>query len=102
METSHIISYSALIISALVIPGVAVTLALFPKKDDVRLSERFGLSLVFGILPFFLLYFLSKNAGLPITTATSQGMMAAVTIAGLAIWKVRTAAPADKPQAAQA
>jgi len=37
------------------IPGYLLSLALFPKKDDLQLSERFAMSFILGLAPIFAL-----------------------------------------------
>lgn len=72
-----------------IVPGFAVSLALFPKKDELDLVERLGFSFVFGLLPQLLQYFLDKNLGVPVNTTTTLGIIAAFTVVGLVVWKIR-------------
>lgn len=78
-----------MIVLALFIPGLAVTLALFPKPGQIKWAERIGLSLVFGIIPQLILYFLTKNLRVPVTTTTSQLSILLITAAGIIIWRWR-------------
>jgi len=71
------------------IPGLALSLALFPKKDEIDVIERLGFSFVFGLLPQLIQYFLDKNLNVPITTTTTYGLIAAITLASLLVWKMR-------------
>ncbi|MBD3388605.1 MAG: DUF1616 domain-containing protein [Candidatus Altiarchaeales archaeon] len=89
MEAFQIIWVSAFLVLLVFVPGLAVTLALFPKKRGLTWSERLGLSLIFGLAPQLLLYFLTKNLGMPINTLTSSLAIAFVTLAGIAVWKKR-------------
>jgi uncharacterized membrane protein len=91
MEGSQILWGTMLIVAYILIPGVAVTFGLFPRKDQISLAERFGLALVFGLLPQLLLYFLTRNFAVPVTTETSYIASALVTAAGLIAWKMRGA-----------
>lgn len=71
------------------VPGFAVTLALFPRMGQISWAERIGSSFVFGITPQLLLYFLAKNLSVPIDTTTSLAAVAVITVAGVAVWKRR-------------
>ncbi len=89
MEPLTIIWGTSLILAAIVVPGLAVTAALMPKPEDIRWSERIGLSFVFGLTPYLLLHFLTKNVNFPITTSTTLLTLGAVTVASAAVWNVR-------------
>jgi hypothetical protein len=89
MDAYLIIWGTSLILAAILLPGLAVTLAMFPRLNDIRWAERLGLSLVFGIIPELALYFLSNNLNVPITKTTSQTAVAAVTAIGIIVWRLR-------------
>lgn len=89
MEIPAIIAGTVGIMLLVLIPGLSVSLALFPRKDELDSVERFGFSFVFGLIPQVIQYFLDKNLNVPITTSTTLGVIAAVTAAGLAVWKLR-------------
>lgn len=72
-----------------IIPGIALSLAIFPKKDELDVIERFGFSFVLGLVPVLVQYFLDKNFNVPITTATTFGLIAGFTAVGLVVWKLR-------------
>jgi uncharacterized membrane protein len=90
METGQIIWGSALLVLLVFAPGLAVTLALFPGLNQITWSERIGLSFVFGLIPQLILYFLTKNLSVPVTTTTSFLLVFLVIAAGLVVWKRRT------------
>lgn len=82
--------YSAVIIIGIVIvSGFCLTLAIFPKKNEIDIIERLGLSVILGFTPFVLLYFFDKNFNVPINFATSVLFVLGTCIIGLAIWKLR-------------
>ena len=89
MEPGQIIWGTFLILVAILVPGLALTGAFMPKPDEIRWSERIGLGFVFGLTPYLLLHFLTKNADFPITTTTTPLTIAAVTVAGAAVWNIR-------------
>jgi len=77
------------IISFIVIPGFLLSMALFPKKEDLDPVERAGLSMILGLAPVFLLYFGDKNFSIPITDYTTLATFLLVSIAGYAGWQYR-------------
>jgi uncharacterized membrane protein len=89
MDPGMIIWGTVLILAAIMAPGLALTFAVMPKMSDVRMAERLGLSLVFGISPYLLLHFLTKNVNFPITEATTQGTILGITVAAAAVWALR-------------
>jgi hypothetical protein len=89
MQGTAIIVDSALILAALAVPGLAVTLAVFPKWGQIGLAERLGLSFILGVMPQLAVYFASVNFGVPINAATSTASMVGVTVLGLAVWRMR-------------
>jgi uncharacterized membrane protein len=89
MEFQSIVVGSIAIMVLILIPGIALSLALFPKKDQLEFVERAGFSFALGLVPQALQYFLDKNFNVPITTATTYGLIAGVTVAGLAVWAIR-------------
>lgn len=72
------------------IPGISLTMAIFPKKEDLELIERLGVSLVLGLIPQFLLYFESKNFFIPINTVTTSATILLVTLIGILVWWIRS------------
>ena len=71
------------------VPGVFLSLALFPKKKDLDMVERLGIGMILGLTPQFLLYFGDKNLSIPITSFTSTAAAVLVSLIGLAVWQVR-------------
>jgi uncharacterized membrane protein len=90
MDAYVIIWETAFILAAILAPGIALTFALFPMARDVSWSERLGLGLVLGLVPQVILYFLTVNAGVPMTEWTTLGTMASVTAFGAIVWKLRS------------
>ncbi|MBM3308687.1 MAG: hypothetical protein FJY77_00370 [Candidatus Altiarchaeales archaeon] len=89
MDVANIFIGTLWMILMILAPGLALSLAIFPKKDEIDIIERLGFSFVFGLLPQVIQYFLDKNFSIPVTTSTTYGLIAAVTLAGLAVWKNR-------------
>ena len=89
MDIPSIIIGTAAMILLIVIPGVAISLALFPRKDELDIVERMGFSFALGLVPQLLQYFFDKNLNVPISTATTLVLITAVTVASLLVWKIR-------------
>ncbi len=89
MELFTIATGTILIILMILIPGVSLSLALFPRREELDPVERLGISVVLGLTPQFLLYFGNKNLFVSITTLTTAGTMLLVTLIALAIWRFR-------------
>lgn len=87
MEFSAIVFISAAIILFLMVPGLMLSLALFPRRADLDPVERAGLSIILGLTPVFLLYFLDKNVSMPINAYTTSAMFLLVSFAGFAGWQ---------------
>ncbi|MFH1402821.1 MAG: DUF1616 domain-containing protein [Candidatus Altiarchaeota archaeon] len=68
------------------VPGYALSLAIFPKRNDVSIVERIGLSAILGVIPHLIIYFINKNAGIAITSLTSYLVIILVTVSALAYW----------------
>ena len=89
MEFQSIVIGTAALILLVSVPGYALSLALFPRRDEIDLVERIGFTFVLGFVPWILEYFLDKNFGVSITGDMTLGYIAFVTLAGLAVWKIR-------------
>jgi hypothetical protein len=89
MEFQSIVIGTAALMLLVSVPGYALSLALFPRRDELDFSERIGFSFVLGFVPWTLEYFLDKNFGFPVNGETTLGFIAFATIAGLAVWKIR-------------
>ena len=83
----------------IIVPGVAVTLAVYPDKRGLEFTHRLALVFLFGFTPQLLLYFLTKNFSVPITATTSYLAIAAVTVVGIIVWQIRLPKKAVKPAA---
>jgi len=89
MDLSAILEIVFVMVAYVMVPGVMLTLAIFPKKDDVSIVERLGISMALGLAPTFILYALDKNFLVPINTTTTFITFLAVSLAGLGIWQLR-------------
>lgn len=63
---------------ALLIPGYLLTLALFPKKDDLEESERIAMSLPLGLTPVFLLTVMRLTIGFNLSFIADVAAIVAV------------------------
>jgi hypothetical protein len=89
MDFMHILVGSIGILAFILIPGIALSLAIFPRKQDIGNVERIGMSLFFGVVPTFIQYFLDKNFSFPINTANTYLIIEATTALGIMIWVIR-------------
>jgi uncharacterized membrane protein len=72
------------------IPGISLTMALFPKKEDLELIERLGVSLVLGLVPQVILYFGSKNFFVSIDAINTAATILLVSLIGIVVWWIRS------------
>ncbi|RLI92510.1 MAG: hypothetical protein DRO89_01995 [Candidatus Altiarchaeales archaeon] len=77
------------IILFIAIPGFLLSMAIFPRKEDLDPVERVGLSVILGLTPFFLLYFGDRNFSIPITDYTTLATFLLVSLAGYVGWRYR-------------
>jgi uncharacterized membrane protein len=89
MDLSAILMISAVMAAYVMIPGLMLTLAIFPKKEDISTVERLGISMALGLAPTFILYALDKNFLVSINTATTFATFLAVSLVGFGVWQVR-------------
>ena len=89
MDLLVILGVVAAITAFIAIPGLMLTFALFPKKDDITGIERAGLSTILGLTPVVVQYALDKNFSVPINTTTTLGVFLLVSFVGLAVWQLR-------------
>lgn len=89
MDLVTIVIVTASIILFIAIPGFLLTMALFPRKEDLDPVERAGLSTILGLTPVFLLYFGDKNFSIPITDYSTLATFLLVSLAGYAGWQYR-------------
>jgi uncharacterized membrane protein len=80
----------------MLVPGLALSLAIFPRKDDLGMVDRLGLSIFLGVVVPFIQYFNDKNFYTPINATTTIETLLAVTLIGLIIWQVRLRMPSRK------
>ncbi len=86
MTVFEVLYGAVIIIGIVVISGFCLTLAIFPKRDEIETLERLGLSVILGFTPFVLQYFFDKNFNVPFNFITSVLFVLIVCIGGLAIW----------------
>ena len=84
----------------MLIPGLALSFALFPRRRDMDLLERIGVSLLLGITTMFIQYFADKNFIVPINQATTATVMLILTVGGLLVWQIRLRMPLSAKAAA--
>ncbi len=89
MTMFEVIYSAVIIIGIVVISGFCLTLAIFPKKNEIEILERLGLSVILGFTPFVLLYFFDKNFNVPINFITSVLFVLGTCVIGLAAWMLR-------------
>jgi len=89
MEVYKIFLISVSTIILIFVPGFMLSMAIFPRKDELDNIERVGISFVLGLMPQFLLYFADKNLFIPINTLTSYISIVLVSLIGLVIWFYR-------------
>ena len=99
---SNIIQIALAFVGVLVVPGLAASLALFPKLDEIEVTERIAISLglsitiviAIGMLLGYSASFASLTGG--ITVYSLLATLSFVTIFFLIIWALRTASSAIK------
>ncbi len=89
MDFSKILIGSIGIALYMLIPGIALSLAMYPRRKDLGMVDRIGLGMFLGVVVPFIQYFNDKNFYTPINTTTTIATLLAVTIIGLAVWLVR-------------
>jgi uncharacterized membrane protein len=86
MELFAVIYGTAMMLISLLVPGTALSLALFPNQGNV---ERLATSLSLGVSPILLLYFLDKNFFVKITFESMAVATIALTLIGVITWRLR-------------
>ncbi len=80
-----------LLIIVVTIPGYFLTLAFFPKKEELDAIERFTFSLVFSIAVIPLIVLIENQVfGIPIDFFSSIGTVLVLIIFGLLVYAIRT------------
>ncbi|MBN2013663.1 MAG: hypothetical protein JW778_00635 [Candidatus Altiarchaeota archaeon] len=87
MELYAIVFIALAIIVYVMVPGLMISLALFPKRKDLDPVERAGVSTILGLIPTLLLYFLDKNFSMPIDSYTTTATFLLVSFIGFAGWQ---------------
>ncbi len=97
MEYWDAVFGSAGIIAAVMVPGIALSFALYPRPHALTLIERVGYASFLGFMPYVLLYFLQKNFSVPATLATVAGVAFAAIVLSIAVgvmrWQKQTMTP---------
>ncbi|HDI73288.1 MAG TPA: hypothetical protein ENF58_04070 [Candidatus Altiarchaeales archaeon] len=89
MELLPIVMGTVGIILYMLIPGISLSLALFPRREDLDLVERVGIGIFLGMTTPFIQYFNDKNFFIPINFTTTTATILVVTIIGLLVWQLR-------------
>jgi len=89
MDFMHILIGTIGILAIILIPGIALSLAIFPRKKDIGTVERIGISIIFGFVPEFLQYFLDKNFSILNNTPNTYLVLEALTALGILIRIIR-------------
>jgi uncharacterized membrane protein len=80
-----------LLIITLTLPGYFLTLAFFPKKEEIDAIERFTFSLVFSIAVIPLIILIENQVfAIPIDFFSSIGTVLILIIFGLLVYAIRT------------
>jgi uncharacterized membrane protein len=77
----------------LLIPGMALSLAIFPRKKDMGFAERICVSSFLGMATPFVLYINEKNFIIPVNPGTTLTTLGALTLIGLIVWQLRLRMP---------
>jgi uncharacterized membrane protein len=94
MEGFSILVGTVLLMALILAPGLALTMALFPKWRQITFVERAGLAVLLGTLPQVLLYFVNKNTGIGISAMTSISSIVLVVAMGVFVYYRRKSSPA--------
>ena len=89
MELTTIVTGTVGILLYLLIPGLSLSMALFPKRKDLDPVERVGMGFFLGMTIPFIQYFNDKNFFIPFNFTTTTYTILAVTVVGLLVWVVR-------------
>ena len=81
----------AALFAVLIVPGYFLSLAFFPKKEDIDLPERIVFSFAFSVafMPLLMLL-LNQVAGVPIDYFSSVGVVIALVLTGFGVHAYRT------------
>ena len=93
MDFSSIVGSSVGICLYLLIPGMALSLAAFPRKQDMGFVERLCIASFLGMATPFVQYFNDKNFIIPVNPGTTLATIGALTLLGLVIWQLRLRMP---------
>jgi hypothetical protein len=86
MELFTVLIGGALMLLAVLVPGMALDLGFFPKQEPL---ERVATGFVLGLTPQFILYFLDKNFYVPVNMTTLTLTIFSVIIIGVAAYVLR-------------
>jgi uncharacterized membrane protein len=99
MDFSSIVIVSLGICLYLLIPGLALSLAVFPRKQDMGFLERLCIASFLGMATPFVQYFNDKNFIIPVNPGTTLTTICALTLLGLIIWQFRLRTPETQKSA---
>ncbi len=78
------------IVFVLFVPGVCISFAFYPRKEDLDMLERVVLSFGFGIAVVPLsVFYANKLLGVPVNVFTSILLVVLVSCIALAVWYKR-------------
>ncbi len=77
----------------LMVPGFLLSLALFPKRHALSMSERVPLSFGLGLITPLLLSILNRLFEVRVTTLTSLALFLAVSVIGIGVYLKRGGDP---------
>jgi uncharacterized membrane protein len=93
MDFSSIVTITVGICLYLLIPGMALSLAAFPRKQDMGFAERICVAAFLGMATPFVQYFNEKNFMVSVNPGTTLTTIGALTLLGLIIWQLRLRTP---------
>jgi uncharacterized membrane protein len=93
MDFWSIVTITVGICLYLLIPGMALSLAAFPRKQDMGFAERLCVASFLGMATPFVQYFNDKNFIIPVNPGTTMTTLAALTLLGLVVWQLRLRMP---------
>jgi len=84
-----IISVMIDVFLVILIPGFLISWALFPKKENLRMSERLAMSLGLGLLPMLLLMIMNMALEVKVTFLTDLIVLLLVSIVAVVVFLYR-------------
>jgi len=100
MDFVSIVLGFILISMYVLIPGLALCFAVFPRRTDMDFTERLGVSILLGTATSMTQYFLDKNFFVQINPANTAIIISILTLGGLVVWQIRLRMPLSAKAAA--